>query len=342
MKLFMKLFAIPAIVLSALLVGSTSSQAADVQNWTLGDVDSPAHWGPTAARKFSEAVDKATSGRVKITVYPVESLFKGKDSLDAVSKNLTQMYRVGGLHTAGEERILELLDLPFFVPADYDFRNKLWDTLLPMYRELLKKRFGIYIADLVQAEPRMIYTKDSFNDLNDLKGRKIRTAGPSETEFTRAIGMVPATIMPSEIYTALQQGVIDGNWVADAPHFYNKGYEVTKYIYDVGSGGFTFYVMVNQEALDALSEADRKAVMAELDVYSKDLREGSRSGYVNGRTWLKEKGMQVVPVTDADRAVMQKAAGAIVEKWQEQLDPEQRKLYDLAKKMIDEYNASKK
>ena len=129
--------------------------------------------------------------------------------------------------------------------------------------------------------------------------------------------------------------------MADAPHFYNKGYEVTKYIYDVGSGGFTFYVMVNQEALDALSEADRKAVMAELDVYSKDLRAGSRDGYVNGRTWLKEKGMQVVSVTDADRAVMQKAADEIVEKWQKQLDPEQRKMYDLAKKMIDEYKASK-
>lgn len=338
----MKLFAIPAMALSAFLVAGTPAQAESVHNWTLGDVDSPAHWGPTAASKFAEAVDKATSGRVKIMVYPVESLFKGKDSLDAVSKNLTQMYRVGGLHTAGEERILELLDLPFFVPADYDLRNKLWDALVPMYRELMKKRFGIYVADMIQAEPRMVYTKDSFKGLKDLKGRKIRTAGPSETEFTRAIGMVPATIMPSEIYTALQQGVIDGNWVADAPHFYNKGYEVTNYIYDVGSGGFTFYVMVSQEALDALSDSDRKAVMAELEVYSKDLREGSRSGYVNGRTWLKEKGMQVVPLTDADWAVMQKAAAAIVEKWQKQLDPEQHKLFEVAKKMIEEYEASKK
>lgn len=331
-----------AAALSTMAFSASPARAQDVQNWTLGDVDSPAHWGPTAARKFSEAVDKATSGRVKITVYPVESLFKGKDSLDAVSKNLTQMYRVGGLHTAGEERILELLDLPFFVPADYDFRNKLWDALIPMYRDLMKKRFGVYVADMIQAEPRMVYTKASFKDLAELKGRKIRTAGPSETEFTRSIGMVPATIMPSEIYTALQQGVIDGNWVADAPHFYNKGYEVTKYIYDVGSGGFTFYVMVNQGALDKLGDADRKAVMAELAVYSKDLRAGSRDGYVNGRTWLKEKGMEVVPLASEDKATMQKAADAIVEKWQKQLDPDQRKLYDLARKMIDEYKAMKK
>ena len=338
----MKWIQLSAAILSSIVLAASSASAQETHNWTLGDVDSPAHWGPTAAMKFAESVDKATAGRVKITVYPVESLFKGKDSLDAVSKNLTQMYRVGGLHTAGEERVLELLDLPFFVPADYDFRNKLWDALIPMYRDLMKKRFGIYVADMIQAEPRMVYTKDSFKDLADLQGRKIRTAGPSETEFTRAIGMVPATIMPSEIYTALQQGVIDGNWVADAPHFFNKGYEVTKYIYDVGSGGFTFYVMVNQQALDALTEADRKAVMAELSVYSKDLRAGSRDGYVNGRTWLIDKGMSVVPVSAEDRAAMQKAADVILDKWQKQLDPEQRKIYDVAKKMIDEYKAAKK
>ncbi|MGH8765728.1 MAG: TRAP transporter substrate-binding protein [Burkholderiales bacterium] len=329
------------MILSTLAFAAPSAPAQQV-NWTLGDVDSPAHWGPTAARKFAENVDKATAGRVKITVYPVESLFKGRDGLDAVSKNLTQMYRVGGLHTAGEERVLELLDLPFFVPNDYAFRNKLWDALAPMYRELLKKRYGVYVVDMHQAEPRMVYAKAAFKDLAGLKGRKIRTAGPSETEFTGAIGMVPATIMPSEIYTALQQGVIDGNWVADAPHFYNKGYEVTKYIYDVGSGGFTFYVMVNQKALDELPAADRKAVMAELAVYARDLRKGSEDGYVNGRKWLLDKGMQVVPVSAADRATMQKAAGAIVEKWQARLDPEQRKLYDVARKMIDEYKAMKK
>ena len=337
----MKWLHLSAVILSAAVFTASSSPAQEIHNWTLGDVDSPAHWGPTAAVKFAENVDKATDGRVKITVYPVESLFKGKDALDAVSNNLTQMYRVGGLHTAGEERILELLDLPFFVPADYDFRNELWDALIPMYRDLLSERFGVYVVDMIQAEPRMIYTKDSFENLADLQGRKIRTAGPSETEFTRAIGMVPATIMPSEIYTALQQGVIDGNWVADAPHFYNKGYEVTEYIYDVGSGGFTFYVMVNQQALDALSEADREAVMAELAVYSKDLRAGSRDGYVNGRKWLTEEGMSVVPLSAEDRATMQKAADEIVENWQQQLDPEQRTLYEVAKKMIDEYNAGK-
>jgi TRAP-type C4-dicarboxylate transport system substrate-binding protein len=338
----MRWLALSAAALMAMALAASPAPAQQTHNWTLGDVDSPAHWGPTAARKFAENVDKATSGRVKITVYPVESLFKGKDSLDAVSKNLTQMYRVGGLHTAGEERILELLDLPFFVPADYAFRNKLWDALVPMYRDLMAKRFGVYVADMIQAEPRMIYTKAAFKDLSELKGRKIRTAGPSETEFTRAIGMVPATIMPSEIYTALQQGVIDGNWVADAPHFYNKGYEVTKHIYDVGSGGFTFYVMVNQGALDALGEADRKAVMAELAAYSKDLRKGSEDGYVNGRKWLVDKGMSVVPLAAGDGAAMQKAADQIVENWQKQLDPEQRKLYELARKMIGEYNAAKK
>ena len=308
--------------------------------WTLGDVDAPSHWGPTAGNKFSETVAEATDGRLKITVYPAESLYKGNDSLDAVSSALTQMYRVAGVHVAGEEQILELLDLPMFVPADYDFRNKLWDALTPMYRDLLSERYGVYLAGILQAEPRMIYTKEPIENLADLAGRKLRSAGPVETQFTSALGIVPVAVQPSEIYTALQQGLIDGNWVADAPHFHNKGFEVTNHIYDIGSGGAGFFVLVNQDALDALPEEDRAALMEALPGYVADLREGSRNGAVKGREWLVGEGMEVVPVSAEDRATMQKAAAEIVQEWRGRLDPESLEIYEKAKEMVDEYNAA--
>ena len=239
----------PIALCATLLAIPTSAQTV---NWTLGDVNSASHWGPKAGQQLAETVDKATGGKLKITVYPTKSLFKGEDSLDAVSKNLAQIYRVAGFHVAGEAQPLELMDLPLFVPWDYDFRVKVWDAVTPLYREYLKKKYGIYLAGILQAEPRMIYAKTAFKGLADLKGRKIRSAGPTETEFTRALGMTPVSVAPSEIYTGLQQGLLDGNWVADAPHFFNKGYEVTKFIFDVGSAGAGFFVMVNEKALEAL------------------------------------------------------------------------------------------
>ena len=72
-----------------------------------------------------------------------------------------------------------------------------------------------------------------------------------------------------------------------------------------------------------------------------DLRAGSRDGYVNGRKWLVEKGMKAVPVSGADRATMQKAADGVRDAWQKQLDPEQRKLYDVARNMIGGYKPGK-
>src|SRR5215208_4144292 len=144
----------------ALLFAAIAAPGAQAQvNWTLGDVVSASHWGPKSAQALSEAVDKSSGGKLKITVYPTESLFKGKDSLDAVSKNLAQIYRVAGFHVAGEAQVLELMDLPLFVPWDYDFRVKVWDTVTPMYRDYLKKKYGIYLAGILQAEPRMIYSK---------------------------------------------------------------------------------------------------------------------------------------------------------------------------------------
>lgn len=311
-------------------------------NWTLGDVDSASHWGPKSAQALAETVAKATGDRFKIAVYPTESLFKGKDSLDAVSKNLTQIYRVAGFHVAGEAQVLELMDLPLFVPWDYDFRVKLWDALTPLYRDYLKKNYGIHLAGILQAEPRMIYSKTAVKSLADLKGKKIRAAGPVESEFTRVIGMVPVGVAPSEIYTGLQQGLLDGNWVADAPHFFNKGFEVTKYIFDIGSAGAGFFVMVNEKALEALPSEDRKALTNALPAYVSALRTGTKDGATNGRQWLIKEGMTAVPVPDADRKTMQTAAVAIVDRWQKRLDPESHKIYAKAKEMIDQYNATRK
>jgi len=335
-----RLFTMAFTVLS--LAGAQLAFAQAPVNWTLGDVDAPSHWGPKSAQALSEDVAKATSNRLKITVYPTESLFKGKDSLDAVSKNLTQMYRVAGFHVAGEAQILELMDLPLFVPWDYEFRVKLWDALTPLYRDYLKKRYNIYLAGILQAEPRMIYSKAAVKSLADLKGKKIRSAGPVETEFTRALGMVPVSVPPSEIYTGLQQGLLDGNWVADAPHFYNKGFEVTKFIFDVGSAGAGFFVMINEKALDSLPAADRKALMDSMPAYVSALRAGTKDGAINGRQWLIKEGMTAVPVPAADRETMKAAAAVIIDKWEKRLDPESRIIYAKAKEMIDAYNAAKK
>lgn len=337
----MRRFSLVGLFLLAFtLTGGPTAQAQ--VNWTLGDVDATSHWGPKAAQKFAETVDKGSGGKLKITVYPTESLFKGKDSLDAVSKNLAQIYRVAGFHVAGEAQPLELLDLPLFVPWDYQFRVKLWDALTPAYREYLLKNYGVYLAGILQAEPRMIYSKAEIKSLADLKGKKIRSAGPTETEFSRAIGLTPVSVAPSEIYTGLQQGLLDGNWVADAPHFFNKGFEVTKYIFDVGSAGAGFFLLVNQKALDALPAESRKAVMDALPTYVADLRKGTFEGATNGRQWLIKEGMTAVPVPANDRATMQKAASTVVDNWLKRLKPDGRKIYDQAKAMIDEYNAAKK
>jgi TRAP-type transport system periplasmic protein len=328
------------LLLFVTLIGTPTAQAQ--VNWTLGDVDAASHWGPKAATQFAATVDKATGGKLKIAVYPTESLFKGRDSLDAVSKNLTAIYRVAGFHVAGEAQPLELLDLPLFVPWDYEFRVKLWDALTPAYREYLAKNYGVYLVGILQAEPRMIYAKTEFKSLADLKGRKIRSAGPTETEFSRLIGLTPVSVAPSEIYTGLQQGLLDGNWVADAPHFFNKGYEVTKYIYDIGSAGAGFFLLVNQKALDALPADQRKAVMDAFPGYLADLRKGTHGGATNGRQWLIKEGMTAVPVSAADRETMKKAAGTVVDNWLKRLKPDGRKIYDQAKAMIDDHNAKKK
>ena len=75
---------------------------------------------------------------------------------------------------------MELMDLPLFVPGDTAFRIKLWDALRPLYADLLKKQVQRHLYDVMQLNPRRLYTKTPVETLADIKGLKIRAIGPAD------------------------------------------------------------------------------------------------------------------------------------------------------------------
>ncbi len=333
----MRKLAIFALLAGATLWLSVATAAAQQVTWQVGHATSASHWGVVSDKALAKDLAKATDGEFKLTIFPGGSLYKGPDSLDAVSDNLAQMYGIWGSHVAGEEQIMELFDLPMFVPWDFEFRSRLWQAMTPEFRKLLKERYNVYLMGIVQAEPRMIYTKQKVTSLDDLEGQKIRAMGPVETEFTRAIGAVPVPVNWSETYTALQQGLVDGNWVADAPHYFSKLYEVTNYIFDINNAGAGYFVVVSQEALDNLPAGHREALLSLEDEHMARVRQGTYDGAKDGRKWLMQEGMEPIDVPKQDMAYMRKVARPIVRDWADRLDPEARRIYEKAKAMIAEH-----
>lgn len=316
---------------------------AQVTNWQGHTINPAGFWLTANQIAFAKKVEDATGGKLKINVFPAGSSgFKGAEVLDSASENLLQMAEIWGGHVAGQEQIMELMDLPFFVPGDTQFRIKLWEGLRPLFADLLKKEYHVYLYDLMQLNPRRLYTKTAVNTLADLKGLKIRAIGPADASFVRGIGGEATTTEWSELYTALQQGMVDGLMAADGAYLSMKFYEVTKNIYDTANAGPSFFIVINEQALAKLPVDVREKFLS----MRPSLTEANRASYLTSdekaREALLKNGMAVHAVKDPDQAKMREVAKPIIEQWASRLKPDSRKIYEVAKSMIDEYYASKK
>jgi TRAP-type C4-dicarboxylate transport system substrate-binding protein len=310
--------------------------------WQNHQINPAAFWAVANEIAWAKKVAQATGDRLQIRVFPAGSAgFQGSEILDAISDNLLQMGIVYGGHVAGQDRVLEMLDLPDFVPKDYQFRLKLMDALLPLYSEYLERKYNVFVFDFFQFNPRRLYTKKPVRILADLKGLKIRAIGPADAAYIKALGAEPTTTNWGELYTALQQGLIDGHMAADTAHAAMRFDEVTEYIYDTANAGPVTFTLVNKRALAALPADVREKFLG----LREELRAANRASYLPtdeaARQALIKKGMKVNPVSPTDAAAMRKAAQPIINEWAGRLDAPSRKLFDLAKSMIDAHGAGR-
>jgi TRAP-type C4-dicarboxylate transport system substrate-binding protein len=330
-----------AVVLATFTCGG--SVHAQVINWQDHKINPAGFWLTGNEIAFAKKVEEATGGKLKINVFPAGSSgFKDKEALDAVSENLLQMAEVWGGHVAGQEQIMELMDLPLFVPGDTAFRFKLWDTLRPLYSDLLKQKYKVTVYDVGQLNPRRLYTKGPVTTLADLKGLKIRAIGPADAGWVRALGGEATTTNWGELYTALQQKVVDGHMAAYGAHLAMKFDEVTEHIYETSNAGPTYFILVNDAALAKLPDDVRAKYLGMRQMLTDANRESYTTLDPKAREILVQKGMKMHPVQRADEIKMRDVAKPIIQQWAAKLKPDGRKIYDVANAMIEAHYAAAK
>ncbi len=327
------------LLVCALLLWAAPSLA-DTINWRLTEVPPPGYWPVKNDIWLTEQVTERTKGAMTVKVFPSSSMgFKSPDYLEVTGEGLVEMAAIIGSHVAANEQVLEMFDLPMFVPWDIDFREKLMLAMEPDFRKLLSDKYNVYMYGFYLIEPRMIHSKQKIASLNDLRGVKIRAMGPVEVNFTKAIGATPVPVNWNELYTALQQGMVDGNWAADAPQFATKLHDETRYVYDVASAGAMITLSMNKDKWEGLP-ADIRQVWLDLkdDWFNRQLA-SAKEGYDAGRKLLTDAGVSAIPVTDADRERIVKAAQPVIDDWQGRLDAPSRRIFEKAKAMIEAHNA---
>ena len=242
-----------AAVASALLfvAGSAPAQQPIVVKFShVVAVDTPKGKG---ADYFRKLVEERGKGRVKIEVYPNSSLFKDGEEMEALQLGSVQMLapslaKFGPLGV----REFEVFDLPY-VFDDYTELHKVTEG--PVGRELFRKLESKGIVGLAYWDNgfKVMSANKPIRVPADYKGLKMRIQSSKVLgDEMKALGAIPQVMAFSEVYQALQTGVVDGTENPPSNFYTQKMHEVQKYLALTEHGYLGYAVIVNKKFWDGL------------------------------------------------------------------------------------------
>src|SRR5215467_6123757 len=206
-----------------------------------------------AADKFKELAEQYTGGKVKVEVYPNSTLYNDKEELEALQLGAVQMLAPSNskFGPIGIKEF-EVFDLPYILP-DLKTLRKVTDG--PLGSRLLKLLDSKGMTGLA-------YWDNGFKQMSankklvapaDYKGLKFRIQSSKvlEAQF-RALGSIPQVMAFSDVYQALQTGVVDGQENTWSNVYTQKMHEVQKYATVTNHGYIGYVVVVNKKFWDGL------------------------------------------------------------------------------------------
>ena len=301
-----------AALAAGMLVAGTAASAQEIK-LTFADQNSPQAWGPShALQPWVKQVEAATKGRVKLEVFPSQTLVKGVDMWKAAAGGTIDIGWCVQSYWADLTPLSEVISLPGLpanIPAE-KYSEVIW-RLYEKYPALRKEFEGGGV------QPLALYTTSSYfilsskkqvQTLDDVKGMKIRTVGAPAIEHMKALGGVPTPMPMPDVYQALDKGVIDGAGVPwEAIHGFRL-YEVAKYVTLAPLARVFFSICANKRKLDSLPADVRGQIM-------------SVSGLAGSKFWGKnffdtaEEGVKEAVAKAGKEIVKLELPAAELERW---------------------------
>jgi len=215
-----------------------------------------------AAVKFKELAETYTNGKVKVAVYPNSSLYKDKEELEALQLGSVQMLApsISKFGPLGVKEF-DVFDLPFLMSDDARARQM---YASPLMAELNKKLEAKGVLPLYYWDNGAhVYTCNKPLIMpDDFKGLKMRIQSSKVLDaVARELGALPQIMTFSELYPALQTGVVDGEDTVPSNILTQRFYEVQKYLTVSYHGRLTYALIVNKKFWDGLPE-DVRAPLA--------------------------------------------------------------------------------
>ncbi|MFO1304683.1 MAG: TRAP transporter substrate-binding protein [Burkholderiales bacterium] len=262
-----------------------------------------------AAEHFKKLAEERTKGRVKVEVFPNSSLFKDGEEMEALQLGSVQMLApsVAKFGPLGA-REFEVFDLPY-VFDNFDELHKVTEG--PVGKKLFQKLESKGITGLA-------FWDNGFKDMSankpirvpaDYKGLKMRIQSSKVLgDEMKALGAIPQVMAFSEVYQALQTGVVDGTENPPSNFYTQKMQEVQKYLALTEHGVIEYAVIVNKKFWDGLPADIRttlEGAMKDATKYANDIAKKENDDALEA---VRKTGKtEIITLTAEQKAAMKKA-----------------------------------
>jgi tripartite ATP-independent transporter DctP family solute receptor len=261
-------------------------------------------------------VEKKTGGRIEVRIYPNNQLGNQRDVVEGIQLGTVEMSNIASV-MAGFVREVNLFELPFLFENKAHFYAVLDSEIGKNLQSAFTER-GFHLLGFFDAGVRHIMTvNEPVNSMADMQGLKIRTMeNPLHLAAFKAFGANPMPMAYGELYTALEQGVIDGAEAANTNYLSKKFYEPAPYWAQAGWIHLIEYVVMSRVFYEKLPEAYQQIVDEAAAEMIRKERQWYSEEEERALELLKEEG---VVITYPDRQKFREASRKVYREWAEKV-----------------------
>ena len=308
------------LLVSTALTLALSSTAMAQTKWDLPAAYPATNFHTENLVQFANDVDKATGGKLKITVHANASLFKANEIKRAVQGGQAQIGEVLLVNFENENPMYGADGIPFLATS-YAESKRLSEAQKPFTDKLLAAQ-GMKLLYAVAWPPQGIYVKKEIASVADMRGLKWRAYSPATGKIAELIGAQPVTIQAAELSQALATGVVESYMSSGSTGYDTKTYESIKYFYDTQAWLPKNAVIVNRKAFDALDPATQAALTkaaADAEARGWKVSEEKNDWYKKA---LAEKGMKIMTPSPKLMSDLKQVGAIMLTDWQKRAGPD--------------------
>lgn len=249
------------LALSASLWMAGCSREASELTLKLGHDQSEGHPYHLAVERFARGVEDATGGALEIRIFPSAQLGDSPEQVEGLHLGTLDLALAAFSHASQFCSEFGLFGAPFLFDDDAHFAAVFDGEVGDLLDAACRERYSVSLLSTLSSGERVLFGKRAVGSAEDLEGLKIRVMGGEADALTwQAFGALPVPMPYSEVYSALQAGVIDGAENEPVSILSNKFYEAAPHVAPTNHLVLPMGLFVSERTLQRLPDAYRRVL----------------------------------------------------------------------------------